>query len=395
MVDLRTTYLLGAGASVDAKLPTSTELTRLITAEIDNANRYGGEAQALHIAIGAMVAHDTGQGGRAFAGIDVERLFSAIRMLADRNTLDIAPFVASWNQNLDGVGGRRLPPAWGSNFRKQLDDTRFGDSGLERVFKGGVEAVSGASDLGPVITRLQSRMIAALGKILAVDPADVSYLEPLLSESHSPIQIATLNYDRSVELLAENTGTAYDTGIRNWDGGYSWSWNQDAEMRLLKLHGSLDWYLLKDPPGDKKLRADKVSLAEDLDDEKRRLSSDQLALVFGQGAKLRSDGPFLAMLVEFDRMLKKTDRLVIVGYSFRDDHINAAVRRWHNERVDPSIVIINPALADWEDYRQAPGFYGELSEVMHAQARPNALNPAHRLIAKGAAEGLQELNQHP
>ena len=72
------------------------------------------------------------------------------------------------------------------------------------------------------------------------------------------------------------------------------------------------------------------------------------ALVFGLGSKLRSDGPFLAMLVEFDRLLASTEWLTIVGYSFRDDHINAALTRWMNGSarrlsvIDPDIEMKRP-----------------------------------------------------
>lgn len=387
-----TTYLLGAGASVDANLPTSTELTRLITEEVDAAGRYNGVAQALHAAIGAMVAHDTGLGGSAFDGIDVERLFAAIQMLADRENLEIAPFVSSWNQNLDGLGASKsLPAFWARDFKKELNDERFGDFGLERAFTSGVKAVSGTPDLRPALVRLQAMMVGALGKILAVDPDAVDYLMPLLASEHRPIQIATLNYDRSVEVLAQKSGVSCDTGIRNWDGGYDWKWNDAAEVRLLKLHGSLDWYL-SSPRDESRLQTDKVVLAQDLGEEQKPQMSDRLALVFGQGAKLRSDGPFLAMLVELDRMLKQTDRLVVVGYSFRDDHINAAIRRWHNERESPSLIIINPALSDWNEYQNAPAFYRELFEVMHTRGQTTELRSGHLLLAMAAAEGLKEVS---
>ena len=52
------------------------------------------------------------------------------------------------------------------------------------------------------------------------------------------------------------------------------------------------------------------------------------AVIFGQGNKLRSEGPFMAMLMEFERQVGAARNLVVIGYSFRDAHVNAVIRRW-------------------------------------------------------------------
>jgi hypothetical protein len=117
--ELRTTVLLGAGASVDAGVPVSVELTQII-AERVSTSAHSGASSALNVAIGAMIAHDTARGGGPYDGVDVERLFSAVEMLADRENLEIAPFVAAWNPALDGIGNTSggLSPFWGKNFKR-------------------------------------------------------------------------------------------------------------------------------------------------------------------------------------------------------------------------------------------------------------------------------------
>lgn len=385
----RTTVLLGAGASVEAGLPTSTKLTEKIAGFIGDRRWTGLDTTtAFHVAVGAMIAHDTGRGHKAYEGIDVERLFAAIRMLADRDSLEIAPFVASWNANLDTLGSvRGLPSFWGSDFRKEISDSRFGNSGLERTFREGVTALAGSRDLRSTFTNLQDEMIAALNQILTVDPARTSYLAPLLSKTDEQLQIATLNYDLSVELVADRAQVSYDTGIRQWRGGYQWKWRPGVDLRLLKLHGSLGWYFGNDEqPG--KLRSDIVRIAEDLTEDQISQYRDRLALVFGQGAKLRSNGPFLAMLLEFDKFLERTDQLVVVGYSFRDDHINAAIRRWFNKRREPRMVVINPDIDNWAaDYSEAPLFYNELLEARRAN-EGGILGADIQLLSTTAGVGL-------
>lgn len=66
------------------------------------------------------------------------------------------------------------------------------------------------------------------------------------------------------------------------------------------------------------------------------------AVVFGAQGKLRASGPFLDLLAEFRKALGSTDRLVIVGYSFRDDHINETIRKWIRGSTTRGIVVLDP-----------------------------------------------------
>jgi hypothetical protein len=388
----RTTFLLGAGACVDAGLPTSIGLTEEITKAVDQNFRYGVAPQALHAVIGAMVAHGTGRGSGAFDGINVERVFSAVQMLARRDELEIAPFVSAWNQNLEHLdASRNLPAFWGSNFKKEVQNSQRGERDLERIFSTGVAALAGSRELGPIFTRLESLMIGALGKALSVQDSKLDYLAPLLALQENPSRIATLNYDRSVELLSERAGMSLDTGIQLWDGGYDWSWESSAEVQLLKLHGSLDWYVDHRRDEGARMRGDRVRRAVDMTQDEIRAHSDSLALVFGQGSKLRSEGPFLAMLLEFDRFLLTTERLVIVGYAFGDEHINSAIRRWLNRTERPIVSIINPAISLWGKPYRAPIFYLELTRAMQRQTPPGTPPEGLQLFALPTGPGLKEV----
>ena len=65
------------------------------------------------------------------------------------------------------------------------------------------------------------------------------------------------------------------------------------------------------------------------------------AIVFGQ-TKLRPDGPFIGLLLEFARRLEETDHLVVVGYSFRDDHVNEQIRRWLGGQQKRTMTVVDP-----------------------------------------------------
>jgi hypothetical protein len=388
--DERVTVLLGAGASVDAGIPASVDLTRRIAEAIDSPiNQYRGLARALHIAIGAMVAHDTARGGAPYAGIDVERIFAAVRMLARREDLEIAPFVGAWNPNLESIGPEpSLPGFWGRDFVEAAASERNSHR-LESLVKEAVLAFSGKGrERTNVFADLEKWMIDALQDALRVEASRVDYLGPILANSGSTVNVATLNYDKSIELLAERAGASLDTGVRSWSGGYDWRWDPAARVRLLKLHGSLDWYLEREK--GTLMETDRVVIWPDGDTKRPFYGS--LAVVFGQGVKLRSDGPFLAMLHEFDSFLSSTDRLVIAGYSMRDDHINAAIRRWLNRHPDPKLTIIDPFPPA---IRGTSTFYGELLYAMRDHAHPGdpngALKDGHQILQMFAPQGLHEV----
>jgi SIR2-like domain len=70
----------------------------------------------------------------------------------------------------------------------------------------------------------------------------------------------------------------------------------------------------------------------------------QLGVIFGGRNKLTAEGPFLDLLMRFKDALMDANRLIVIGYSFRDDHINHLVLSWlrgQSERSDRQMVIID------------------------------------------------------
>ena len=189
-----------------------------------------------------MVQHDAGRGADAFAVPDVERVFSAVANLKWREDLDIAAFVERWNGSLDtATGPAGLPRSWARDFRESLSGEAAGDLELQAAFERGVLAIT-ESTSSALFADLEQRMRMALVQVLQVDPEKVAYLNPMMSSTglHA---IATLNYHLSVETACSRIGLSVDTGLDRWTGGYGWEWAPNADVRLLKLHGSLDYVL--------------------------------------------------------------------------------------------------------------------------------------------------------
>jgi SIR2-like domain len=389
-----TVVLLGAGASVEADVPASMTMTQTIVDHIDSQRgRYEGVAQALNFAVGALVAHDTATGASPYAGIDVERLFSAIQMLGNRSAVEVAPFIATWSPILDSIGPEgRFPAFFDKMLKEAITSERSYGNNAERLIKEAINSLTEKKDSQAIFRILEASMTQALRTLVAIDPAKVDYLAPLLQVSPSPVRIATLNYDKSIEELANRAGMVCDTGIGAWPGGHDWAWESSADIHLLKLHGSIDW-VLKPEVGLGGLTEWRIAVVSDPADVTRGYSQDSPALVFGARGKLRAEGPFLAMLRAFDTFLTSADRLLVVGYSFRDEHINTALRRWINARQDRQLVVIdvnfNPnGMRD----RRNPTFAQELTQAMTVRDGLTMIRrEGFRVLNTSAGEGLREV----
>lgn len=211
-------------------------------------------------------------------------------------------------------------------------------------------------------------MLARLRELVATTPKDVSYLTPLAEAGRSNgLTIATLNYDLSIEQSAEAMGVPFATGVEGWLRTGRWIWPPDG-IRLLKLHGSIDWIWAEtqDRPGHLPQR--EIFLEHELEE-----SHDwQPALVFGQRGKLRADGPFLSLLGELETLMSEARRLVIIGYSFRDDHVNEIIQRWSAEDIARTITVVDP---HWPE-----NFYGDTRGEFRATMSQHLNPPEHGTV---------------
>jgi hypothetical protein len=156
------------------------------------------------------------------------------------------------------------------------------------------------------------------------------------------VTVATLNYDRTIELVGERYDVPVDTGIEAWSKTGSFSAHQlESGIKLLKLHGSIDWILQPAQRSSKRPMPHTIVRLRTLADRPTRP-----AIVFGQRNKLRPDGPFLDLLREFREELKRSSHLVVIGYSFRDAHINQYIADWLNDDTRNTINAIDPGFAN-------------------------------------------------
>jgi hypothetical protein len=121
--------LLGAGASQEAGIKTSYALTQAIRDEMAG-NLMEARAEAgLNFIAAALLLYDAANDGTdPFGGLDVERVFAAVQLLARRRELQVSPFVSAWHPAVDSLDRAREP----SGFERQLSEGVVGRSGRLR-----------------------------------------------------------------------------------------------------------------------------------------------------------------------------------------------------------------------------------------------------------------------
>jgi hypothetical protein len=341
----RVAVLLGAGASVDAGIPDTTEMTKRVVELASAVPKFGYTVEvsrAINYVVASLNAQETLRGSSPFESVDVERVFTAIEVLANRDSTDISAFVGTWTSASMSLGRPSSLSSLAGEIRKMILDSRFpNESQIASKLKEFVEKTVGSTD-GGVFRNALAVMIDALKTILNIgNDEDVIYLSPLADLATAQVgglTVATLNYDTTVEMMCRKVGVPCSTGISDWAATGTWDFPNDG-VRLLKLHGSIDWSEDRESYSTTLGMLPQRRITDNAPDPGQFLELP--AIIFGQ-TKLRPDGPFIELLLEFSRALDLTDHLVIVGYSFRDEHINEQLRRWLNADLTRKVTVIDP-----------------------------------------------------
>jgi len=147
-----------------------------------------------------------------------------------------------------------------------------------------------------------------------------------------PLDVFTLNYDRLVESMAAQLGYRFTTGFGEaWDPSLfelnTW------DLRLYKIHGSVDWY---------RLASKNVIYRGSPDHPAFPGERAQEVLLYPARGKAAHADPFATLMSLFNRALTTADLCIAIGYSFRDAHIRRAIldRMITNRKLQ--LLIVNP-----------------------------------------------------
>ena len=293
--------LLGAGASVEAKIPDSHAMIDKIESLIQGRREWI-KFRHLYNFVKSSIYFAEGLDGSFGPGVpfNVERLVDALQELENREHHPLSPFVASWDRRLTEILGE--------------------DSALVVEFR------------QRIVGELRNNWV----QLSKIDQA--SYFRELLrfqGEFQYPLRIFSLNYDLCVEKACE-----YKNVQRGFENG-SWDWRafEDAggetlPLLLYKLHGSIDW------------QTDANGRVEYLDSPSK-IANDDDSIVFGTSYKRQYVDPFLFLAYEFRRWTLDAAKVIVsIGYSFGDDHINGIVEQSLKQDRKRRVVAVFEPLGD-------------------------------------------------
>jgi hypothetical protein len=356
-----TVLILGAGAVVDAGAPDAFDLTVRIRGVLENhANRSDGspydpspaQFRMFNAVLGLLIAHRAAAGQDPLKPPDAETVMSVVRLLATRREDDLASFTSEWHHYLN---------VRSSNFTS------------DQLLQG-----------------LNDRLPSAVAEILAgVGWAKVDYLVPLIAWAQRGATLVTLNYDRLIEAAAERAEVNLYLGLEDLAQESAWT-EPDGSVPVIKLHGSIDWQLTpKAVTSDSDLRyvaAERVGSARTTPG--RRAAP---GIIFGGREKASFEGPFLRLYTVFREKLRNARQLIAIGYSFRDDHVNASIAEWIASGSAERLIVIDPGFPEHrESGRWSPHSYQDELNWALAEGRHACHLEVHR---KKAAEVIPQVFQ--
>jgi hypothetical protein len=340
-----TVVLLGAGASADLGLPTAKRLHALLSEELGPLYRNLAES----------VFPD--------GDVDVERLFRVVELV---HSIETEGRPAERRSSSEQVDVARLVEKW----IPKLDDYLASQSSV-RV----------GTPTGSVIDNLWSSLLRLLW--LAPNAQEDSRYLAWMLKSLKGGTVVTINYDNALQWTStRGVWIPIHGGFLPLDRSRQipgWPHSKDA-VRIVKLHGSLEW--ARNPhTGEVRL----VGLDEIVMRESQRdlVRAEPPAIIFGAGNKLRADGPYLDLYIEAKSHLACTHRLIVIGYGWRDCHVNELVRRWVVGAIQPSLLRVSDfdgrqtpkIIEEWvraNDHVQLDIVEGSAKEQMRALMRPTA-----------------------
>lgn len=266
MSPAKTLYLLGAGASIDAGLPSAAKLTDTLFGRKSQSGRTLKDYldKTDHVAVDILCRFYT-----EIPALGFEQLFDRLEAMVESGSSMLSP---------DGTVDTQAS-AWLSHPHANLI--------LRTIKRAAISSV------------IPSRY----------DENHCGYLKPLVVQClNEDIPIVSLNYDLLIETILQRMQAEADCGPVQCAYPKPKS---NKLLRLIKLHGSLDWS--SEFPSGYSRGAASPALIEH-------------GIIAGK--KLTHSSPFWDEYVEFRNRVSKAEIIVSIGFSFQDEHVTDPLIEW-------------------------------------------------------------------
>jgi len=185
---------------------------------------------------------------------------------------------------------------------------------------------------------------------LTVDnPVGLDLISEVLHDSTiEEVNIVTLNHDTLVEQLLAREGIQFVDGFGEQDGDVRWYddalYEKDVRVRLIKLHGSIDWYtFLRHGRLWPAILRRNIS-AEAMDSTGKLLTSTSRVPDFlcgGNKDAWYQHGMFADIHYRFHQLLRRCNRIVMSGFGWGDIGITNQIDRWFDQRPDNRLLLLH------------------------------------------------------
>lgn len=191
--------------------------------------------------------------------------------------------------------------------------------------------------------------------LLDKEPSRTNHLDCLIDackdDQMSHVDIFTLNHDTVIEQCLSHNGIQVNdkvtdgfgeplNNVRHWEPDLFE--NESFNVRLFKLHGSLNWFRHRPDGGD--WRNEFVGIFLDKNFCPTETIDRRPMLLAGTFNKMfqYTRGIYADLYCHFYRSLPHFQRLVVSGYSFGDKGINTRIAEWIYSAPDRRILLIDP-----------------------------------------------------
>lgn len=335
-------FLLGAGASAEAGIPTSAEMIGKIERLLTETQKWRRFRDLYHH-VKSAIYFSAGLRGQFNDQVsyNIEILVNTLYELEKNEDHPLYPFIATWNSRFVALAG---------------------------------------SDFGRV-REFRHLILEALKKWMCPeDTAEGNYyyaLATVQKDLNFPLPLFSLNYDLCVERLGDHDFRV-ETGFAGFGSRHVWDWerfedsgpNPPPQILLYKLHGSINW---KRDEATKQLFS--VEQVENID-------PDRMEVIFGRDFKLEAADPYLFYAYEFRRYALIAKLIVVVGYGFGDVHINKMLTQ--GLRDDPNCQIL--VVRKWD------GNGNDLPRDIHTQLELSDAEKSQVAVQPGTAKEFLEIH---
>ncbi len=329
-------FLLGAGVSLPAQIPTTAEITKYLLSgqgvQYSRAGKFvvqqavGHNPTVQEVLTFLQLIKKSTTGFYQERGLNYEDLYYLAAQIRDFTTEDNNPVVSCFISEL--VAAQKQPQG------------SFSPAPMIR--------------LAGLATNY---IIDLLAFLLAKDTPKLDYLAVLKKAINAygwqRVNFFSLNHDLVLERYFRQEEINYCDGFgRGEDRLRPWQpelFLTADRVNLLKLHGSVNWYHFSPLTATGQCRRDFFGCVGFLKDKKVVLGyndiTDRPLILTGRTNKILeyNRSIYVDLHYYFYRLLPRTELLIISGYSFGDRGINSWLINWLQSAANKRIVLLGPA----------------------------------------------------